>query len=220
MGAACNTRQYANAIANSIINASNIIAKFSKFHIPLIKRTYPQLLANQLVGVQPLPSCSSVFMPVPGPPEFTEAIALWITENYEFEVETHSDLGEITLSQEADALAKVVVHIYTDRCQIHMMRFAYEHPDFFDHLAKVLDHIASGAPVHELDPDWDLLCMEDTEDEEYRIKISPATSPAALIHLRFKYANPKRVRNRGPPVLLVGSLITFSTHEKVEVCVV
>lgn len=147
---------------------------------------------------------------IPGPPEFTEAIGLWIKENYtQVKVETYPKIGDIVLTPETEVHAKVgvlvyegpptIIHCHYNGCRIHNIRLAYEHPEFFDHLAKILDHIISGAPIHTLNPEWHL-----EEDKSFRnqrcvFEASKESKPFFEKHLWSYYGEPE-MRNRGPPL--------------------
>lgn len=125
---------------------------FNKLSIPIIKHSYPRLLANQLVGVQPLSGPASLVYYLQerygshksAPDDWIEVIKTWFIETFPLLTITDCTPSELQKPGEAcdnfnvsnvkEGLRKAVAVVScTDKhLQFYHTRFDYHNPNFFD----------------------------------------------------------------------------------------
>lgn len=174
-------------------------SSFSKIQIPLIRKVYPQLHVDKLVGVQPL-SPGAAPPPQPAPEDIIGAVCLWLEETFEG-CETHIDHKTGIVNARIDGGTNYPFHLTSDKIYVGSVVLFYEDPQLFDQLEIVartlfesgfdgLDCLL-GTLTKMKTTDSD---PEDTNGSEGRIKVSdPTPQPASLIYyLRYRYAPTKK----------------------------
>lgn len=163
---------------------SQDIASLKKITLPLIRKAYPKLIANNITSVQPM--TGNFVAPVPAPREFVQAVRVWIMET--FGILTPDTKRILTLSVPMFK-HKLLINCMESHISIQSLKFYWEDPELFDQLEKAITLWLEGRGCDKLD------CFLATFTALSRgIKPEPEPQPASLVYyLRYRYAkNPAK----------------------------
>lgn len=121
-----------------------------RFTLPLIKRTYPSLIASKLVGVQPMTQPASLIFYlrykyakgkglVPAPEDIRGAIILWMTETFPTLKIHHDEKLDPVQQYRIEGYRRVAIFdIWDGHVQFYQSKFEMADPEFFPQLEKAV----------------------------------------------------------------------------------
>jgi hypothetical protein len=121
---------------------------FSKFALPIIRKTYPKLIASAIVNVQPMTAPTSLLHYLrhkyqdlrPADPEIYGAILLWFRSNLTGAKIIEADQTQFVIQHDGgnDTGKCCMVRCYLRWCSVLDEKLDYDDPEFFTKAAAVV----------------------------------------------------------------------------------